>query len=93
MTVSLDSLVAARQLSEAAQQEKVCIGVLAEVDVGLGRMGVTPGPELVQLAQAIARLPGLTFEGITFFPGHVRTLDEQGLAALRQVGSVIEHLL
>jgi D-serine deaminase-like pyridoxal phosphate-dependent protein len=66
--------------------------VLAEVDVGLGRVGVTPGQELVQLAQDIARLPGLTFEGIAFFPGHVRKIDEQGLAALQQVGMLIQQI-
>jgi D-serine deaminase-like pyridoxal phosphate-dependent protein len=92
VTISLDSLVVARQLSEAAHHEKMGIGVLAEVDVGLGRVGVSPGQELVQLAQDMARLPGLTFEGIAFFPGHVRKLDEKGLAALRQVGMLIQQM-
>lgn len=93
VTVSLDSLIAARQLSEAAQLARISIGVLAEVDVGLGRVGVTPGQELVQLAQDMERLPGLIFEGIAFFPGHVRKLDEQGLATLRQVGSLVQQML
>jgi len=93
VTVSLDSLIAARQLSEAAQLARISIGVLAEVDVGLGRMGVTPGQELVQLAQDMERLPGLIFEGIAVFPGHVRKLDEQGLATLRQVGSLMQQIL
>ena len=93
VTVSLDSLIAARQLAEAAQYANVTLGVLAEVDVGLGRVGVTPGRELVQLAQDMTRLPGLTFEGIAFFPGHVRKLDEQGLATLRQVGSLTQQVL
>jgi D-serine deaminase-like pyridoxal phosphate-dependent protein len=93
VTVSLDSLIAARQLAEAAQYANVTLGVLAEVDVGLGRVGVTPGRELVQLARDITRLPGLTFEGIAFFPGHVRKLDEQGLATLRQVGSLTQQVL
>jgi D-serine deaminase-like pyridoxal phosphate-dependent protein len=93
VTVSLDSLVVARQLSEAAHHEKMGIGVLAEVDVGLGRVGMSPGQELIQLAQEIERLPGLTFEGLAFFPGHVRKLDEKGLEALRQVGSLIQQML
>ena len=42
VTVALDSSFAARQLSEAARQAQVNFGVLAEVDVGLGRVGVTP---------------------------------------------------
>jgi D-serine deaminase-like pyridoxal phosphate-dependent protein len=93
VTVSLDSIVAARQLSEAAQQAKVTIGVLAEVDVGLGRVGVAPGEELVRLAQDIVRFPALTFEGIAFFPGHIRTVDEKGCEALKQLGLLLQVIL
>src|SRR5205085_7900909 len=40
VTVALDSVWAASQLAEAALAAPVEIGVLAEVDVGLGRVGV-----------------------------------------------------
>src|SRR4051812_7155113 len=63
VTVALDSAIAARELSEAASAAQVEIGVLAEVDVGLGRVGVSPGEPLLDLARAIQRLPGLSFEG------------------------------
>jgi D-serine deaminase-like pyridoxal phosphate-dependent protein len=33
------------------------------------------------------------FEGIAFFPGHVRKLDEKGVEALRQVGSAVQQVL
>src|SRR5262245_36253478 len=46
VTVALDSVFAARQLSDAARAAQVEIGVLAEVDVGLGRVGVSPGQQL-----------------------------------------------
>lgn len=72
VTVALDSLVVARQLSEAAREARVEIGVLAEVDAGLNRVGVSPGPELLELARGIRSLPALRFEGITFYPGHIR---------------------
>jgi D-serine deaminase-like pyridoxal phosphate-dependent protein len=93
VTVSLDSLFTARQLSEAARHEKVTLGVLAEVDVGLERVGVSPGEELLQLARGIQQLPGLTFAGIAFFPGHVRRLDEEGLEALQLVGLLLQQIL
>src|SRR5215475_10883591 len=51
VTVALDSAVAARELSTAAAAANVEVGVLAETDVGLGRVGVTPGAALVELAQ------------------------------------------
>src|SRR5579872_3153685 len=93
VTVSLDSNFAARQLSDAARQAQVEIGVLAEVDVGLGRVGVSPGAQLLQLAQAIEKLPHLTFEGITFYPGQVKDLEESGLRALAEVGELLHSIL
>jgi D-serine deaminase-like pyridoxal phosphate-dependent protein len=93
VTVALDSALAARQLSDAAQHARVAIGVLAEMDVGLGRVGVSPGEELVRLAQDIERLPGLSFEGIAFFPGHIRLLDDKGAEALRRLGELIQSTL
>src|SRR6266542_4013732 len=43
VTVALDSAFAARQVADAARAGGVTIGVLAETDVGLARVGVTPG--------------------------------------------------
>jgi D-serine deaminase-like pyridoxal phosphate-dependent protein len=91
VTVSLDSLEAARQLFAAAQTAQREIGVLAELDAGLGRVGVAPGPELVELARAIDRLPGLHLEGIAFYPGQIKTVGET--AALGElIGSVTREL-
>jgi D-serine deaminase-like pyridoxal phosphate-dependent protein len=88
VTVSLDSLFVARQLSDAARQVQVEIGVLAEVDVGLGRVGVQPS-DVVALAQSIERLPWLRFVGIAFYPGHIKSLDEEGLKAVKALGKLL----
>ena len=93
VTVALDSLFAARQLSDAARAAQITFGVLAEVDVGLGRVGVSPGEELVQLAQGIMRLPRLTFEGITFYPGHIKDNGEAGLEQVARLGELIRLML
>ena len=93
VTVALDSAFAARQLSDAARAAQVEIGVLAEVDVGLGRVGVSPGEPLVELARTVEKLPHLNFQGITFYPGQVKTLDEAGLRALGQVGETVRSIL
>jgi D-serine deaminase-like pyridoxal phosphate-dependent protein len=93
VTVALDSLEAARELSDAAHRAQVTIGVLAEVDAGLGRIGVTPGPELIELIRGLARLPGLSFEGITFYPGHVKKLDEEGLRAIDDLTALVGTML
>jgi D-serine deaminase-like pyridoxal phosphate-dependent protein len=93
VTVSLDSLFAAEQLSEAAQAAGVNVGVLAETDVGLGRVGVSPGTELLGLARGIERLAGLAFEGIAFYPGHIKDNGEQGRKALAALGNLIQSML
>jgi D-serine deaminase-like pyridoxal phosphate-dependent protein len=93
VTVALDSLLVARQLSDAARAAEISVGVLAEVDVGLGRVGVTPGEELLQLAKAIMRLPRLSFEGITFYPGHIKDTDDTGRQALAELSRLVQSIL
>ena len=93
ITVSLDSLAVARQLSEVANAAGIEIAVLAEVDVGLGRVGVPPGETLLQLIQQIKGLQGLRFEGIAFYPGQIKSLDEEGEQALKNLGQTLERIL
>lgn len=93
VTVSLDSLFAARQLSEAAQAAGVDVGVLAEADVGLGRVGVTPGPDLLDLARSIEGLPRLSFEGIAFYPGHIKDNGAGGMEALAALARLLQSVL
>jgi D-serine deaminase-like pyridoxal phosphate-dependent protein len=92
VTVALDSVVAARRLSEAASAAHVEIGVLAEVDVGLARVGVAPG-EIVPLARCIAGLPGLKLEGIECYPGHIKSVDEAGLRALAELSALLRSIV
>ena len=88
LTVSLDSVFVARQLSDAAREAQTEVGVLAEVDVGLGRVGVAPS-EVVALSQAIARLPWLRLDGIAFYPGQITLMDENGGAALEALSQLL----
>jgi D-serine deaminase-like pyridoxal phosphate-dependent protein len=89
VTVSLDSKEALAQLSSAAEQFGRSIGVLVEMDVGLGRVGVEPGPALLDLARAIDSAPGLRFIGLAFYPGHIKRMDESAHAALHTVSDVV----
>jgi D-serine deaminase-like pyridoxal phosphate-dependent protein len=93
LTVALDSLEVARQLSEAARDAKVEVGVLAEVDAGLNRVGVSPGPPLMELARGIRSLPNLRFEGIDFYPGHIRDTGKHGMEQIRRLGELVQCML
>lgn len=74
VTVALDSEYAARVLSEAAVTAGTAFRVLLEVDMGLHRVGVPP-EEGAKMAQLISTLPGLEFDGVTFYPGHIKQMD------------------
>jgi D-serine deaminase-like pyridoxal phosphate-dependent protein len=93
LTVALDSAFAARQLADAARAGQVEIGVLAEVDVGLGRVGVSAGEALLELARTIEKLPHLRFAGIAFYPGHIKSLDESGRRALGELSGLVGGIL
>ncbi len=92
VTVALDSVAAAQELSGAAREAGIEICVLAEVDVGFGRIGVPP-VELRKLVERIRRLPNLIFEGIAFFPGHILQLDEKAQESLRELGHLIKWMI
>jgi D-serine deaminase-like pyridoxal phosphate-dependent protein len=77
VTVSLDSVEAARAISTAASERGSTVGVLVELDVGFGRCGVANETEALALAREITALPGLKFNGVMFFPGHFGVLPEE----------------
>ena len=81
VTVALDSLAAASHLSQAAVTAGIEFGVLIEMDVGLGRVGVLPS-EALALAREVAALPNIRVRGLTFYPGHIREQNERAIAEL-----------
>jgi len=93
VTVALDSLQVARQLSDAAREAQVRFGVLAEVDVGLGRVGVAPGDELTGLIRGLLRLPYLSYQGIAFYPGHIKSLDNDGVEQIEALDRLLDEIL
>ena len=96
LTVALDSTEALAGLAHAAREAGRRVGVLVEVDAGMGRVGVQSAADAVALARAAADAEGVEYRGILFYPGHVReAVDRQdaGIAAVsRRVGQVVEAL-
>jgi D-serine deaminase-like pyridoxal phosphate-dependent protein len=68
--VAVDSLDNASAISAAASAAGRRIGLLIEVDIGMGRCGVAPGEPAVALARRIADLPGVSFDGLQAYEGH-----------------------
>lgn len=61
---TVDTVEAARALSEAATRLGRSAKVHLKVDTGMGRLGVTPDDDGLAVARAIADLPGLAMEGV-----------------------------
>ena len=91
LTVAVDSAEAATGLSEAAAAAGSTIGILIEVDVGLRRVGVRPGDEVVALARQVAAMDGLELRGLAYYPGHIKNIDAEAEAELRRVNEVLRQ--
>lgn len=75
LTVGLDSLQALQGVSGAASDARVAAGVLIELDLGMGRVGVGTPEEAVALARHAVESDGVGYRGVMFYPGHVRRVE------------------
>jgi D-serine deaminase-like pyridoxal phosphate-dependent protein len=64
-------------LDEAARAFGVRIGVLVDVDLGMGRCGVRSPDDAVALARRVAALDGLRFDGLMGYEGHTLYIADQ----------------
>lgn len=74
--VACDHYVQAEALSDVCRQRSVRCRVIIEVDLGLKRVGIRPGPDAQQLARGIDQLPGVELVGIMGYEGHLLTLSD-----------------
>jgi D-serine deaminase-like pyridoxal phosphate-dependent protein len=82
VTVCADNPGNVADLSRAAARAGSVLRVLVEVDVGMDRCGVRSAEEALGLASQIARSPGLVFEGIQAYEGHlVQLIDREARRA------------
>lgn len=73
---TVDGLGNIEPLQASAQRRDATIGVILEIDIGLGRTGVAPGEPAAELAEAIAARPNLSFDGIMAYEAHVKSAAE-----------------
>lgn len=59
----------------AAKYLKAPLDVLIDIDCGMGRTGIAPGPDAEALYGRIAAAPGLTAGGIHAYDGHLGIAD------------------
>ena len=74
--VAVDSLVNIRQISAAASDAGVTVGVLIEVNAGMDRSGLEPGEPVVEFAREVIALPGIRLAGLISWEGHVVSIQD-----------------
>jgi len=96
ITVAIDSLVVAAAISQAATAAGMEIGIRAEFDTGFHRCGWPIAAESVDEIQKVIALPGLRWDGILVYPGHImgnRTIREQDIQRENETMDALFQLL
>jgi len=83
---------ATRRLSETMAAASLTLDVVLDLDVGMHRTGIAPGPEAVALYELIDRLPGLRPDGFHVYDGHnnQESYAEREASVTKLVGPVLE---
>jgi D-serine deaminase-like pyridoxal phosphate-dependent protein len=71
----LDDAATAARLSAAFEQVARRLDVLLDIDIGMGRTGIQPGPAAIALYRQLASLPGLRPCGLHAYDGHLHQSD------------------
>jgi D-serine deaminase-like pyridoxal phosphate-dependent protein len=93
MRVALDTAVAIEAIGAAARAAGTTIGVLVDLDVGMGRTGVSTPAALATLAQAVAETPSLRLDGIFCYPGHVWAPPAEQVALLASIAAKLQEAI
>jgi D-serine deaminase-like pyridoxal phosphate-dependent protein len=88
-----DTLTGIECLQHAAQQAGVTIGVLIDMDLGMGRTGVTDPAAALHLARAVDRAEALRLDGLFVYPGQVWAKPEDQPQLLGELDQSIHNAL
>jgi D-serine deaminase-like pyridoxal phosphate-dependent protein len=93
LSVAVDSAEAATRLARVAREAGRFVGVRVEVDLGMRRMGAPTPETALDLVRHVNGLAGLRYEGILFYPGHIRQHVREQDAAIAQLRADLGRLL
>ncbi|MFP6814956.1 MAG: DSD1 family PLP-dependent enzyme [Pseudomonadales bacterium] len=97
LSVVVDSELSLRTVADAIPADAE-LGVLVDVDVDMGRTGTRDVAQVLQLAEHIQAHPGLRFEGIQHYAGHLMHVEgfvqrrERSLALWEKVDEIVADL-
>lgn len=70
-----DNIPAAQQMAAAFSRHGIEVPVYIDLNVGMNRTGIAPGPEALALYMACAAMKGIKPAGIHAYDGHIRDID------------------
>lgn len=76
LRVLVDHVDQVAALGKAVREAGVSLGVLVEVDIGMGRCGVEPGEPTLSLVREVLQTPGLRFDGLQAYDGHLQLSED-----------------
>jgi D-serine deaminase-like pyridoxal phosphate-dependent protein len=79
LTVAVDDRMSLTDLATRATEAGSTLGVVVELDVGMGRGGARSADEALALGRVAADLPGVELRGLLGYEGHCA--DEESLVA------------
>lgn len=91
LAVALDSVEVLEPLARAAQASGRMVRILVELDLGARRVGVATPERAVAVAAAAARMDGVRFGGVAFYPGHIRIPEDSQGPRLERVARHLEE--
>jgi D-serine deaminase-like pyridoxal phosphate-dependent protein len=71
----VDDPAVVHALSDAAVDAGITLDLFVDLDGGMHRTGIAPGPGAVALYRLVAMLPGLRTAGVHMYDGHVKGAD------------------
>ncbi len=90
--VIVDNADNVRDLRAAADEQDLCFGILIDINTGMNRTGLTPGPAVVELAKAIDESEGLRFLGLMSWEGHTLAIANPEERARATAGAIKQLL-
>jgi len=91
--VAIDSRLAADRLASAARRLGTQIGILVDLDVGMGRTGVQTPQAALALAQHVDRAAGIRFDGLMCFPGHIWGQPDSQAPQMEEISAKLDETL
>lgn len=80
-TAVVDDEGAVRRLSELFSTAGLTLALMLDLDCGMHRCGIEPGPRALELHRLIAASPGLQTAGLHVYDGHIHDADPAARAA------------